>query len=638
MSTLADELLADLGDDEPEVKQEDIDTSSEQLASSSSISYSTKVKKELQNDHSITTGSQPSARANGKRKARFLDDDGGDDSKDRSLVKRAATSSSLADELEDDLDEEGEDEEGDDDDEDDDDEDDDMADAEPANLPATAVKPAAEMEQADVDALDLGPSAVRSVHTIATLARSSKLRDVLEKIDHYASLDTPDIEGVLEESPEYQLIVSANNLAVDVDNEIMLVHKFIRDHYSPRFPELETLIQDPWEFVRAVQALGNAENLSKAHLEGILPNSIIVVISMTASTTTGQPVSEQAWKQIQEACDLVFELDAARVKILKYVESRMTYIAPNLSAVVGTRVATKLMGAAGGLHALTKIPSCNLEVLGAARKAAPGMAQRFSNRHVGFVAQSDLVQGVSEDYRRQAQRRVAAKAVIAARIDALAVGSSTSPADGGGSYGRKLHADLDKALEKLQEPPPSRMTKALPVPKEGGRKQRRGGRRARKLKQMYGMSELRKMANRVEFGKAEEEASAFDESIGLGMINSSASGKVRAQTAESRTKVKMSKRNKDKVEMLKRASASNRRGEESGTQTSLAFTPFQGIELVDPSRTAKKVEEANAKWFREGQFSIMPGAASSSSSSTFAIPGGSSKSAMGPPPIPKKSQ
>ncbi|KAK0529757.1 U4/U6-U5 snRNP complex subunit prp31 [Tilletia horrida] len=620
MSTLADELLADLGgDDEAEVKQKEEDADA-------GLTHSNGVKREQHDDDSGLTRSAPSARANGKRKARFMDEDDDGDA----AAGTGAGASSLADELEDDAELDG------DDDEDEEEEmgDDEDAGKQPTNLPSTAVAPAAEMEQSQVDALDLGPDAVRSVHTIATLARSAKLRDALDKIEHYASLDTPDIEGVLEESPEYQLIVSANNLAVNVDNEIMLVHKFIRDHYSPRFPELESLIRDPWDFVRAVRALGNSENLSKAHLEGILPNSIIVVISMTASTTSGQKVSEQAWKSIQEACDLVFELDAARVKILKYVESRMTFIAPNLSAVVGTRVATKLMGAAGGLHALTKIPSCNLEVLGAQRKAAPGMAQRFSNRHVGFVAQSDLVQGVGEDYRRQAQRKVAAKAVIAARVDALAVGSVTAMGRDG-SYGRKLHADLDKALEKLQEPPPSKMTKALPVPKEGGKKQRRGGRRARKLKQMYGMTELRKMANRVEFGKAEEEATAFDDSIGLGMINSTASGKIRAQTAETRTKVKMSKRNKDRVEMLKRASASNRSGQESGTQTSLAFTPFQGIELVDPSRTAKKVEDANAKWFREGQFSILPGAAGSSSSA-LTIPGSSSKSAMGPPPVPKK--
>ncbi len=51
---------------------------------------------------------------------------------------------------------------------------------------------------------------------------------------------------MLEDSPEYHLIVKANNIAVDVDNEVMVVHKFIRDHYSPRFPELETLIPSPW--------------------------------------------------------------------------------------------------------------------------------------------------------------------------------------------------------------------------------------------------------------------------------------------------------------------------------------------------------------------------------------------------------
>lgn len=40
----------------------------------------------------------------------------------------------------------------------------------------------------------------------------------------------------------------------------------------------------------------------------------------------------------------------------------MHKIAPNLSAVVGTEVAAKLMGVAGGLLALSKIPACNVQV------------------------------------------------------------------------------------------------------------------------------------------------------------------------------------------------------------------------------------------------------------------------------------
>ena len=78
-------------------------------------------------------------------------------------------------------------------------------------------------------------------------------------------------------NPEYNVIVQANNLSVEVDNDIMLVHKvrarasesramadfpslqFIRDHYAPKFPELEQLVTDPTMFIRSVRTLGNSE-------------------------------------------------------------------------------------------------------------------------------------------------------------------------------------------------------------------------------------------------------------------------------------------------------------------------------------------------------------------------------------------
>lgn len=40
----------------------------------------------------------------------------------------------------------------------------------------------------------------------------------------------------------------------------------------------------------------------------------------------------------------------------------MTMIAPNLSNVVGSSTAAKLLTAAGGLSAFCKIPACNIEV------------------------------------------------------------------------------------------------------------------------------------------------------------------------------------------------------------------------------------------------------------------------------------
>lgn len=40
----------------------------------------------------------------------------------------------------------------------------------------------------------------------------------------------------------------------------------------------------------------------------------------------------------------------------------MNMLAPNLSAIVGTTVAAKLLGVAGGLNALAKMPACNVHV------------------------------------------------------------------------------------------------------------------------------------------------------------------------------------------------------------------------------------------------------------------------------------
>ena len=37
------------------------------------------------------------------------------------------------------------------------------------------------------------------------------------------------------------------------------LYKFIRDHYAPKFPELEQLIQDPTQYIRAVRILANNE-------------------------------------------------------------------------------------------------------------------------------------------------------------------------------------------------------------------------------------------------------------------------------------------------------------------------------------------------------------------------------------------
>ena len=83
-------------------------------------------------------------------------------------------------------------------------------------------------------------------------------------------------------------------------------------------------------------------------------------------------------------------------------------------------------------------------------------------------------------------------------------------------------------FDKWFEPAQQKQTKALPVPLEAPRK-KRGGRRARKMKERLGMTDMRKYANRMNFGEIGDDVDQSDLGVDLGQLQTkgaSGSGKV----------------------------------------------------------------------------------------------------------------
>jgi len=78
-------------------------------------------------------------------------------------------------------------------------------------------------------------------------------------------------------------------LAVEIDNDINAIHKFVRDLYAKRFSELESLVINPLEYITTVKELGN--DISQAKHSSVLQQNLtqatIMVLSVTASTTQG---------------------------------------------------------------------------------------------------------------------------------------------------------------------------------------------------------------------------------------------------------------------------------------------------------------------------------------------------------------
>ena len=125
-------------------------------------------------------------------------------------------------------------------------------------------------------------------------------RPPFQKIAHYQSISsdlrTTNI-GNVEDNPEYKLLTQSNSLSTQIDSEVMLVHKFVRDHYSTRFPELENLVSNPVDYAKTVTILKNgpldniralansADGAVGTPLKSVLDGPTLMVVALEGTTT-----------------------------------------------------------------------------------------------------------------------------------------------------------------------------------------------------------------------------------------------------------------------------------------------------------------------------------------------------------------
>ncbi|KAK3995428.1 hypothetical protein QBC44DRAFT_25818 [Cladorrhinum sp. PSN332] len=521
-------------------------------------------------------------------------------------------------------------------DEDDEDEDADMADGDAEDDP--------EEVKTKIEKMHLG--GVRDVRAVAGLMK--QLTPVLEKIAHYQSQPSTENVGNVEDHPEYNLLTQSNSLSTQIDNEIVLVHKFIRDHYSVRFPELETLITNPVEYAKAVAILGNGpmdsegikrlqtstDNPLGVTLKDVLDGPSLMIVTVEATTSKGQPMLEDQLQRVVQACEMVINLDKAKKTLTEYVQSRMRIFAPNLTELIGSLTAAQLLNQAGGLAGLCKAPACNLPAWGSKKQNSSALATNVGIRQQGFIYQSEIIRKIPMDLKKQAIKMFANKIAMCARTDCFHQSRD-------GSEGARLQAECFDRLDKLQTKPNSKGGRALPAPDDKPSR-KRGGRRARKAKEATAMTELRKAQNRMAFGKEEKEVGygIGDSTKGMGMIGQSDDGRLRATKIDQRTRAKLSAKSKGwgGASTLGSGSASSLRGlagaggitlagssglrtsgvgtsvnnAMAGTVSSLAFKS-QGLELVDPkvqAELSRKRKAEEDRWFKGGTFTQVGGAAS----------------------------
>lgn len=182
--------------------------------------------------------------------------------------------------------------------------------------------------------------------------------------------------------------------ALDRTTERTFVREVARQRLEQalRSPEevLTTLVR---EEERVGRSLGREERATESLL--VVPGSPLAEL-------------ESTWGVARQS------LAAHRAHLLRLIDGGARALVPNLAAVVGPRVAARLLAAAGGRDALGRMRAPRLQLLGSRRRPSPDHGPRF-----GLIFLAERMSDVPPSRRGAFARSVGALAAIAARADAI---------------------------------------------------------------------------------------------------------------------------------------------------------------------------------------------------------------------------
>ncbi|NXG08584.1 NOP56 protein, partial [Sakesphorus luctuosus] len=142
-----------------------------------------------------------------------------------------------------------------------------------------------------------------------------------------------------------------------------------REWYGYHFPELIKIVPDNSMYCRVAKFIGNRRELSEESLEGleeiVMDSAKAQAILEASRSSMGMDISPLDLINIGSFSRRVISLSEYRRGLQEYLRSKMSQVAPSLSALIGEVVGARLISHAGSLTNLAKYPASTVQILGA---------------------------------------------------------------------------------------------------------------------------------------------------------------------------------------------------------------------------------------------------------------------------------
>jgi nucleolar protein 56 len=274
---------------------------------------------------------------------------------------------------------------------------------------------------------------------------AENIPEVLNKLREFALGLSSSKVTKISESPDLHIIQAINSLD-EIDKIANALSSRLREWYGLHFPELENVIDSINGYAQIVLA-GKRESLTKKVFEDAgFPDSKVEMLSLVASKSRGGDISEKNLEIVQSMAKQMLDLHELRNNLEEHIESEMDVVAPNISAILGTAVGARILGRAGSLTKLASMPASTVQVIGAEKALFRALKTGAQPPKHGLLFQHTLVHAAPRWQRGKIARAIAAKAVIAARVDVYGEGINETLLE-------KLDVRVKEIGEKYEEAP-----------------------------------------------------------------------------------------------------------------------------------------------------------------------------------------
>uniref|UniRef100_A0A8C3RV95 Nucleolar protein 56 n=1 Tax=Chelydra serpentina TaxID=8475 RepID=A0A8C3RV95_CHESE len=257
------------------------------------------------------------------------------------------------------------------------------------------------------------------------------------------------------------MIIQSISLLDQLDKDINTFSMRVREWYGYHFPELIKIVSDNYTYCRLAKCIGNRKELSEESLEGleeiVMDSAKAQAILDASRSSMGMDISPIDLINIESFSSRVISLSEYRKGLQEYLRSKMSQVAPSLSALIGEVVGARLISHAGSLTNLAKYPASTVQILGAEKALFRALKTHGNTPKYGLIFHSTFIGRAATRNKGRISRYLANKCTIASRIDCF----SDVPTS---VFGDKLREQVEERLAFYETGDPPR--KNLDVMKE----------------------------------------------------------------------------------------------------------------------------------------------------------------------------